>query len=529
MRLTNSGNFGIGINTPTSKLHVVGDFKLDGALKMPQFSDLTDPELRIIQVGQTGTLGVLNASALTHALYKYDCVQSASDPFPLPVWRSSTNGTAGILHTGMSCPAKVGIGTITPAYELHVNGTTQVNQKLIVGSISQVDAMVEIESFYNPGLAILAGNQTNVKALQVLNHNDLTQNIFNVTGQGEVQINYFGTNDAFSIGRESTNGSMFRVRSDGGIDVRYNDTFDPLVITNDNTNDRILIVRHDGSIYADYFGEFDPFKINNHSTNEELFKISPAGSLHVNYTGESDPFAIRRNSIDENIFNIGGHGGMWMHCGVDVAPITVRKSLTNETIFGVRSDGGVDMVITSENSPLMIRRGVSQDKILEVGNFGDLHLHYSDDQSNPFSIKNTATDHDMFVCKPNGGVGLFFDHSSNDLAFSIHDAVTNDDIFIIAGDGKVYCQGIVVKLAPFWGDYVFEENHHRMSLSDLEKYIQENKHLPDFPTAKKISEEGADVYELLRLLTVKVEELTLYAIDQQKEIESLKAEVLTHK
>ncbi len=68
-------------------------------------------------------------------------------------------------------------------------------------------------------------------------------------------------------------------------------------------------------------------------------------------------------------------------------------------------------------------------------------------------------------------------------------------------------------------------NYKPMSLKELEQYILKNKHLPDVPTQNEISKDGMDVYEVNAILLKKVEELTLYIIEQQKEIEQLENKI----
>lgn len=60
-----------------------------------------------------------------------------------------------------------------------------------------------------------------------------------------------------------------------------------------------------------------------------------------------------------------------------------------------------------------------------------------------------------------------------------------------------------------------------MPLNELEKYIKENKHLPNMPTAKEVEKNGADIGEINRLLVEKIEELTLYILEQEKRIKTL--------
>ena len=64
-----------------------------------------------------------------------------------------------------------------------------------------------------------------------------------------------------------------------------------------------------------------------------------------------------------------------------------------------------------------------------------------------------------------------------------------------------------------------------MPLKELEQYILQNKHLPDVPTQDEISKNGIDVYEMNAVLLKKVEELTLYVIEQQKQIVELENEI----
>ena len=64
-----------------------------------------------------------------------------------------------------------------------------------------------------------------------------------------------------------------------------------------------------------------------------------------------------------------------------------------------------------------------------------------------------------------------------------------------------------------------------MPLKELEQYILQNKHLPDVPIQDEISKDGMDVYEMNAVLLKKLEELTLYVIEQQKQIVELENEI----
>lgn len=80
-----------------------------------------------------------------------------------------------------------------------------------------------------------------------------------------------------------------------------------------------------------------------------------------------------------------------------------------------------------------------------------------------------------------------------------------------------------IKVQAQTADFVFEDDYQLKDLSEVEEFISTNKHLPDVPSAKQMEEDGVGLAEMNKLLLQKVEELTLYVIQQQKEISQLKA------
>ena len=76
-----------------------------------------------------------------------------------------------------------------------------------------------------------------------------------------------------------------------------------------------------------------------------------------------------------------------------------------------------------------------------------------------------------------------------------------------------------------WPDFVFEKTYNLMSLRELERYIAINKHLPDIPSEVEVYKNGIELGEMNAKLLRKIEELTLYLIEQNKEINSLKKEI----
>lgn len=79
-----------------------------------------------------------------------------------------------------------------------------------------------------------------------------------------------------------------------------------------------------------------------------------------------------------------------------------------------------------------------------------------------------------------------------------------------------------IKVEAEWADFVFEDEYHLLNLSDLEKFINENGHLPDIPTEKEVYAEGISVGKMNSKLLQKIEELTIYVIEKDKEVKDLK-------
>jgi hypothetical protein len=98
----------------------------------------------------------------------------------------------------------------------------------------------------------------------------------------------------------------------------------------------------------------------------------------------------------------------------------------------------------------------------------------------------------------------------------------------IIAQGKVTATGgLVVKN---WSmevpDYVFDDGQYQpMSLQDVDAFVKKNKHLPEMPSALEMKESGLDVAEMNLRLLKKVEELTLYVIEQDRKIQDLSARV----
>jgi hypothetical protein len=117
-------------------------------------------------------------------------------------------------------------------------------------------------------------------------------------------------------------------------------------------------------------------------------------------------------------------------------------------------------------------------------------INESDNGSNP-----------RFMIEPGGNVGI---------------GTIDTKGYKLAVDGNIIAEKVKVKNSNAWPDFVFKKDYQLPSLSDIEKYVSKNSHLPEIPSASEIEKDGQDLGEMNRILLKKVEELTLYLIEEHK-------------
>ncbi|MEA4935856.1 MAG: hypothetical protein VB102_04340 [Paludibacter sp.] len=95
------------------------------------------------------------------------------------------------------------------------------------------------------------------------------------------------------------------------------------------------------------------------------------------------------------------------------------------------------------------------------------------------------------------------------------------DTFKLAVAGKIIAEEVVIKLRSNWSDYVFKPDYYLMPLHQVEQFVTTNNHLPGIPSAAEVQNDGLSMGEMQNKLLQKIEELTLYIIEQDKKIKNL--------
>ncbi len=126
--------------------------------------------------------------------------------------------------------------------------------------------------------------------------------------------------------------------------------------------------------------------------------------------------------------------------------------------------------------------------------------------------KNQAgTITDQFVIQDNGNISI--------------GTTTMPTSYKLSIGGDMIAERVVVKLQSNWPDFVFKTGYSLRPLSEVESFLKVNNHLPDVPSEAEVKAQGIDMEQMNATLLKKVEELTLYMIEQNKEIKTLKNKV----
>ena len=198
--------------------------------------------------------------------------------------------------------------------------------------------------------------------------------------------------------------------------------------------------------------------------------------------------------IGENIY----HDGGWKKFQNDLGTSQIR--LYND-YNGIQFFTGTSSESAEGTAKFIIKQnGATRIKASAESEFG-------------FTITNTEND----------GSGLLIKSgctSCNDY-YAIAVQNNNDVVnFKVSQKGIVHAREVIIN-NDTWGDYVFAPDYSLMGLRELENYFTINHHLPEIPSADEIKASGIPIGEMQKLHMVKIEELTLYLIAQDKRIKDL--------
>jgi hypothetical protein len=132
-----------------------------------------------------------------------------------------------------------------------------------------------------------------------------------------------------------------------------------------------------------------------------------------------------------------------------------------------------------------------------------------------------SNDLGRFIVRVNGGDRMFV-HPDGRVSIGTATPAVG---YSLSVNGKIISTEVRVELNVNWPDYVFNRNYKLPSLKSVEEFITKYNRLPNIPSAEEVKKNGIELGDMNKRLLEKVEELTLYMIKQDKELEALKQKI----
>lgn len=236
-----------------------------------------------------------------------------------------------------------------------------------------------------------------------------------------------------------------------------------------------------------------------------------------------------------------------------------KPAYSNKLLLGISSHSGILNYSAGDplNSSLYLRtNNINRLTISDSGKIGigtinpDTKFHIEGTSSTYSRIANSGGDTRLTFGAVTGR-NIIYSHTFSGEAQTFKLQVNNENNFVIntngsigigtmttgshklAIEGSIGAREIVVE-TDTWSDFVFDKDYELKDLNEVENFIQENNHLPDIPSEKEVLENGVALGEMDAKLLQKIEELTLYMIEQNKimkaqneEIQKLKERINT--
>ena len=241
-------------------------------------------------------------------------------------------------------------------------------------------------------------------------------------------------------------------------------------------------------------------------------------------TNDSTDLVMKTNDLERMVIKADGNVGIGINepmakldvagdvkigGGLTLSSISSYQTVTNcGRLLGLSTDGTVELTDVEQCMVNLLEDGLYNWGL--YGNNVSSTMYIGSNNAQPFRIKT------------NGQQRLVIDENGQVTIGTPNIGIDSD--YKLGVNGKIVAKEVVVTVDD-WADFVFKDNYSLLSLNGLQNYIQTNKHLPDLPSKSELKLSGNNLGKMDALLLRKIEELTLYILQEQKEIDYLKSKI----